>query len=298
VDQHREPPVVRSILTLKSTPTATLTSKQSASKKSFFSFWFPMSHPCGYSVCSLCRKNTKDLRNIPEAYTGPIFPPTGHFQLQKCCRNCLRFCQAWIHVRFFIQIEICRRKEDFGKFCLFALNIPTPFFSPAMFFLCRLQAMNDPFEELPALPHEELQEVLNGWLRSADSASTDSSTSRLHETYGRRMVDFLRQLPSNSPFRRPLLQVMTVGLRVKVVAEDVGLSQETVYASHRERAAESILLSTAYAPKTKRVRLPQEDLDFAKVFMDEVFPQNSGRDFRGHQHDRRHHLCRLLRILH
>ena len=158
--------------------------------------------------------------------------------------------------------------------------------------------MNDPYEELPALPHEELREVLNGWLRSADSASTDSSTSRLHETYGRRMVDFLRQLPSNSPFRRPLLQVMTVGLRVKVVVEDVGLSQETVYASHRERAAESILLSTAYAPKTKRVRLPQEDLDFAKVFMDEVFPQNSGRDFRGHQHDRRHHLCRLLRILH
>ena len=43
-------------------------------QKRFFSFWFPMSHSCGYSVCSLCRKNTKDLRNIPEAYTGPIFP--------------------------------------------------------------------------------------------------------------------------------------------------------------------------------------------------------------------------------
>jgi hypothetical protein len=78
----------------------------------------------------------------------------------------------------------------------------------------------------------------------------------------------------------PLLQVMAVGLRVKAVAEDFGLSKETVYASHRESAAASILLTTEYAPKTKRVRLSQEDLDFAKAFMDEVFPQNSGRDFR------------------
>ena len=178
------------------------------------------------------------------------------------------------------QIEICQRKEDFRKFCLFVLNTPTLFFSPAILYLRFLQAMNDPYEELPALPHKELQEVLNNWLRSADSASTNTSTSRLHETYGRRMVEFLSRLPPNSPFRRPLLQVMTVGLRVRVVAEDFGLSQETVYASHRERASESILLTTEYTPKTKRARLPQEDLEFARAFMDEVFPQNSGRDFR------------------
>jgi len=35
---------------------------------------------------------------------------------------------------------------------------------------------------------------------------------------------------------------MTVGLRVKVVAEDFGLSQETVYASHRERSGEHLAL--------------------------------------------------------
>jgi len=69
-------------------------------RKIFFPFSFAMSRPCGYSVCSLCRKNTKELRNIPEEYTGPIFPPTGHFQIQRCCRNCLRFSSSWIAVRF------------------------------------------------------------------------------------------------------------------------------------------------------------------------------------------------------
>jgi len=74
--------------------------------------------------------------------------------------------------------------------------------------------------------------------------------------------------------------VMTVGLRVKVVAEDFGLSQETIYAAHRESLRQSILLTTHYTPKVKRQRVLQDDIQFANDFMDEVFPQLSGRDFR------------------
>ena len=59
-----------------------------------------MSSPTGYSVCSLCKKRCEDLRKIPTEYDGPIFPPSGRLQLQKCCRNCLDFCRAWIQVGF------------------------------------------------------------------------------------------------------------------------------------------------------------------------------------------------------
>ena len=59
-----------------------------------------MSSPTGYSVCSLCKKRCEALRKIPTEYDGPIFPPSGRLQLQKCCRNCLDFCRAWIQVGF------------------------------------------------------------------------------------------------------------------------------------------------------------------------------------------------------
>jgi len=42
---------------------------------------------------------------------------------------------------------------------------------------------------------------------------------------------FLKNLPQNSPFRRPLLQVMTVNLHVKTVAADFDVSQETISVS-------------------------------------------------------------------
>jgi len=91
---------------------------------------------------------------------------------------------------------------------------------------------------------------------------------------------FLKNLPQNSPFRRPLLQVMTVNLHVKTVAADFDVSQETIYASHRSSVDANILMSMRSTPNVKRNRLPDEDLDLARTFMDEVFPQLSGRDFR------------------
>jgi len=66
-----------------------------------------------------------------------------------------------------------------------------------------LQALEDTYQNLPTPLHKELQQVLREWFESANSSSSYPSTRVLHETYGRRMVDFLSRLPSNSPFRRP-----------------------------------------------------------------------------------------------
>jgi len=71
---------------------------------------------------------------------------------------------------------------------------------------------------------------------------------------------------------------MTIGLRVKVVAADFGVSEETIYASHRDTS--NPLLTTECSPRVKRPRILGNEITFANEFMDEVFPISSGRNFR------------------
>lgn len=96
--------------------------------------------------------------------------------------------------------------------------------------------------------------------------------------YGSLAVELVKSLPHNTVIRRELLRELTGDVPPKTVAYDFGVAQQTV---HNARACTSqALLAPISAAPLRRARLSQDDLAYARAFLDEVIPVKSGTAFR------------------
>jgi len=96
--------------------------------------------------------------------------------------------------------------------------------------------------------------------------------------YGRNLVESIGNLPTTSPLRRPLLQMVAHDIRVSHVAADFGVTPRTVYTAMQEE--ENLVQSMVSRPGVKRCRIEEDQIELATQFLDEAAPIPSGRTYR------------------
>jgi hypothetical protein len=84
-------------------------------------------------------------------------------------------------------------------------------------------------------------------------------------------------LPSNSPFRRPLLSYLTTGLEFKDISN---LFQISIRIFHRIHEDNRNTLNQKYSIGVKKKRIIDEQLMEVKRILDDILPKQSGRHFR------------------
>lgn len=105
------------------------------------------------------------------------------------------------------------------------------------------------------------------------------------------MQTLVQDLPPNSPLRGPLLAALSKGLSLQVsnftlvsltlqkeITSVFGLSEITVRRACAE--SEEFLYELLYHPSTTRQRVNNNQIEFAKNFIDEALPTISGRNYK------------------
>ena len=85
-------------------------------------------------------------------------------------------------------------------------------------------------------------------------------------------------LPSNSPLRRPIVRELSKGMDVADASNLFSLSKKTIYNAINDK--ENILLGCKYKINAKRQRIGEEQVQIAMNFLNEKYPDVSGRNYR------------------
>jgi len=82
----------------------------------------------------------------------------------------------------------------------------------------------------------------------------------------------------NNPIRRAIIGMVSTQLPVQDVAEDFGVSDQTVYNARNDDDNFALELQTR--PNVQRERISDQQYEAARSFLDEVIPVVSGRNYR------------------
>ena len=85
-------------------------------------------------------------------------------------------------------------------------------------------------------------------------------------------------LPSNSPLRRPIVRELSKGMDVADASNLFSLSKKTIHNAINDK--ENILLGCKYKINAKRQRIGAEQVQIAMNFLNENYPDVSGRNYR------------------
>jgi len=88
----------------------------------------------------------------------------------------------------------------------------------------------------------------------------------------------VKDLPSNSPYRRPLLAYLMDGLDGSLVMEYFGISKRTLDRIMEEPGNK--LVETKYSVNVKRKRVTEQQLAEIQKILDDILPTQSGREWR------------------